>query len=349
MEVEFLSNMRYSLFASKEAWEEWHIKLGKFGTYFDRASRPVLDSTPRPVGPSGAPSYMPFTLPSPPASNQASPPFGSTYSPSYRTNSNSNTPILLPQITSATVSPIGQLPELDARMNGRKRSWDDQGQEPPPKRNARSFSQLPQISNITAAHTSYAPTLPRLPLPNVSVPSTHDGYMPASLPPHLPPPGGRAMSTVYPPPVQWPQPPSTSTPAASLQMAPHAHASSSVGNRSRQPSPFPGSANSSPTSAAFPSAASHTQNQSRLSPSHFLSQRASPYRPVRSVTTLRMPPPSDSLHDPARHVELGQMQYQSLGRPATERRVGHLPYMHHEAWPQANQFNQWHGAPQPTH
>lgn len=348
MEVEFLSNMRYSLFVSKEDWEEWHVKLGKFGTYFDRALRPFVDGTPRSAGPAGAPLYTPFSLPSPPASNQASPPFPSAYSPSYRTNL--NTPLLLPQISSTTVSPMGPLHELDARTNGRKRSWEDQGQEPPPKRNARSFTQLPHAPNGSGAtpYSSYAQTLPRLPLPNIPVPSSQDGYLPALLPPHLPPPGGRAMSLVYPPPFQWPQPSSTSTTAPPLQSASQAHSNVSVGNRSRQISPYPtGSASSSPTNAVFPSSVSHTQNHSRLSPSHFLSQRASPYRPVRSVTTLRMPPPSGSLHDPARHVGYEQMQYQSLGKPATERRAGPLPYTHHDAWPQTNQFNQWHAAPQP--
>ena len=39
MEVEFLSNMRYSLLASKEEWEEWLVKLAKFYEYMQRAQR----------------------------------------------------------------------------------------------------------------------------------------------------------------------------------------------------------------------------------------------------------------------------------------------------------------------
>jgi vacuolar-type H+-ATPase subunit C/Vma6 len=39
MEVEFLSNMRYSLLASAEQWKEWQLKLGKFGDYFERAMK----------------------------------------------------------------------------------------------------------------------------------------------------------------------------------------------------------------------------------------------------------------------------------------------------------------------
>jgi hypothetical protein len=41
------------------------------------------------------------------------------------------------------------------------------------------------------------------------------------------------------------------------------------------------------------------------------------------------------------------MQYHPIGKPLNERRVGHLPYMHHEAWPQTNQLNQWPILPAP--
>jgi hypothetical protein len=66
------------------------------------------------------------------------------------------------------------------------------------------------------------------------------------------------------------------------------------------------------------------------------------------VTTLLVPPPSSSMHNPARHIAFDQMQYQPLGRPINERRVGPLPYMHHEAWPETNQFNQLPVLPQPN-
>jgi hypothetical protein len=42
------------------------------------------------------------------------------------------------------------------------------------------------------------------------------------------------------------------------------------------------------------------------------------------------------------------MQYHPIGKPLNERRVGHLPYMHHEAWPQTHQLNQWPVLPQPN-
>jgi len=67
MEVEFLSNMRYSLLASKEQWQEWQEKLGKFSAYCDRASKV-------PLSPPQSLITLQPTLPSPPNSMQASPP-----------------------------------------------------------------------------------------------------------------------------------------------------------------------------------------------------------------------------------------------------------------------------------
>jgi hypothetical protein len=140
------------------------------------------------------------------------------------------------------------------------------------------------------------------------------------------------MGMVYPPPVQWQQP--NSTPTSSVP--------SSFGNnytptadQSRQISPYPPSAGSSPVSASYPSS-----NTRQLSPSHYLTQRQSPYRPVRGVQTLLVPPPQASIHNPARNIGYDQMQYQPLGRPMTDRRSGLLPYMDRSAWPETNQFNQ---------
>ncbi|OCK85667.1 hypothetical protein K432DRAFT_413154 [Lepidopterella palustris CBS 459.81] len=342
MEVEFLSNMRYSLFTSKKEWQEWHTTLGKFGTFFDRASRIPAHGVPSPIGPP-APSLQipPTLLPSPPTSLHTSPP-RSQYS---------NTPLLHPQPSSTAISPIGSLPELNP-LNGRKRSYD-QALEPAPKRQAYGLSQTP-ASNSLKIPSLQAPldrqpqgpsNMPRLPpLPSLSIPSPQNSHVPVQMGPgsQLPLPGGRAMSMVYPPPVQWNQP--YSTPSSSGSAYPTTHTPTTTGDRSRQVSPFQtSSANSSPVSATFPSS-----SQNRLSPSFFLSQRQSPYRPVRSVTTLLVPPPSTSMHNPARHISLDQMQYQPLGRPINERRVGPLPYMHHEAWPETNQFNQLPVLPQPN-
>lgn len=327
MEVEFLSNMRYSLFTSEAQWKEWHVVLGQFGTYLDKASRPLLD-----VPPPTPTLFVPPSLPSPPNSNHASPPFLSNHSPAQ--SGQSITPVLHPQANVVAVSPIGSLPGL-----GKKRTYEDQAQEPSAKRTLRSSTQ--RIPSINSGHIppTYAKTMPRLPLPNLSIPASQA----FTQPPQLPPPNSRAMSFVYPTSAQWSQPPLTITSSAVIQPLMHPQLASSTGDQSRQLSPYPVSAAVSPINAG------HQTPQSNLSPSFFLSQRQSPYRPVRNVTTLLAPPPSGSHHHyQQRDIGFDQMQYQSLGRPHTERRVGPLPYMHRDAWPETNQFNQWPVLPQPN-
>ena len=340
MEVEFLSNMRYSLFTSKEKWEEWHTVLGKFGTFFDRASKASASGAISPVGPPTPSLAMPPNfIPSPPTKQQTSPSTSMMYSPSHFAFT--NTPLLQPQATSATVSPIGALPELGPIH--RKRSTDHSS-EPPLKRIAHGFapgpySNAPAIPTLqTPVNRSFEPppSVNRLPpLPSLSIPPPQ--HVPSTkaknwseLP--LPNPGSRSMGIVYPPPIQWQQPLSTPTSAAP---GPFSNNYTPTTDRSRQISPYPPSAGSSPVSAPFPASSSR-----QLSPSHFLNQRQSPYRPVRGVHTLLVPPPPTSVQNPARSIAYEQMQYQPLGRPTTERRAGLLPYMDRGAWPESNQFNQ---------
>lgn len=347
MEVEFLSNMRYSLFTSKKKWEEWHVTLGKFGTFFDRASK-VVPAAPSPVGPPTPSVQVSHNfVPSPPTSQHVSPPMPMLYSPSH--THYSNTPLIQPQAASNVVSPIGPLPELGS-LAQRKRSAD-YSVEPPPKRQAHGFAPGP-YSNAPLIPTLQAPvnrtfeppaSMNRLPpLPSLSIPTPQSNppvqlkNFASELP--LPVPGSRSMAMVYPP-AQWQQslgtPTSSAPPSFSTVHTPSA-------DRSRQISPYPPSAGSSPVSASFP-----TSSQRQLSPSHFLSQRQSPYRPVRGVHTLLVPPPSTSMHNPARNIGYEQMQYQPLGRPTTERRVGPLPYMDYSAWPEGNQYNQLPAPQQP--
>lgn len=339
MEVEFLSNMRYSLFTSKEKWTEWHAILGKFGTFFDRASKIPAAGPVSPVGPQNALGLPSNVVPSPPTQQQASPPTSMMYSPNHMALS--KTPLLQPQATSATVSPIGALPELGPIQ--RKRSAD-YTVEPPMKRQAHGFapgpySNAPPIPTLqTPINRSFEPppSVNRLPpLPSLSIPA------PQQAPPAqvktwselpLPIPGARSMTMVYPPPVQWQQPSSTPTSSAPPSF-PHTY--TPTADQSRQMSPYPPSAGSSPVSTSFGPTSSR-----QLSPSHFLNQRQSPYRPVRGVQTLLVPPPQASIHNPARNIAYDQMQYQPLGRPMTDRRSGLLPYMDRSAWPETNQFNQ---------
>lgn len=338
MEVEFLSNMRYSLFTSQKKWEEWHVILGKFGTFFDRASKTPASGAISPIGPPTPSLQVPQNfVPSPPTVMQTSPPTSMMYSPVHPY---SNTPLLQPQATSTAVSPIGPLPDIGPLIQ-RKRSTDNSA-EPPPKRQAHGFapgpySNAPLIPTLQAPiNRSFEPppSMNRLPpLPSLSIPT------PQSNPPvqvknwsdlPLPAPGSRSMAMVYPPPVQWQHPVSTPTSTAPPPFPP---TYTPTADRSRQVSPYPPSAGSSPVSATFPSS-----GQRQLSPSYFLNQRQSPYRPVRGVHTLLVPPPSTSMHNPARHIAFDQMQYQPLGRPMTERRVGPLPYM--DAWSEGHHYNQ---------
>jgi len=61
MEVEFLSNMRYSLLVSAEEWEQWLDKLTKFWSYLELAQQ------------TRSPTRSPLLIPSPTHRNYASP------------------------------------------------------------------------------------------------------------------------------------------------------------------------------------------------------------------------------------------------------------------------------------
>ncbi|KAI9747113.1 MAG: hypothetical protein M1835_002216 [Candelina submexicana] len=318
MEVEFLSNMRYSLFASEDEWKEWHVKLGRFFNYFDRASRAPLEMTPRPPGPPTPTLHVPPPLPSPPGSTHTSPPFVATYPPTG--------PALPPPYSSShhappVAHPSSYLPDLDLKPNGRKRSYDDHPHGPPAKK---------MVTRSMVSSTLPAPTsnMPRLPVPNLSIstgpPVNGHGNL---LPAQLPPPGGRSMSTVFPGTSNWAQPgfAPSSTMLGGGQLTPTAVSSSPYGDQSRHSTPFPTtSSTSSPTSASFPV---HTPSQTRLSPSYFLTHRNSPYRPVRHVNTLLVPPPSASMQNPPESLNFDQMHYQPLGKSISERKTGVVPYM----------------------
>lgn len=336
MEVEFLSNMRYSLYTSKEKWEEWHKVLAKFGTFYDRASKVPAAGTISPPTPSLA---VPQNFIQSPSNLQTSPPT-TMYSPNHLALS--NTPLLQPQATSAQVSPIGALPSLGPIVQ-RKRSTDHSA-EPPMKRQAHGFAPgpyanaplVPTLQTPIDRSFEPLPSVNRLPpLPSLAIPPSQQHMPPAQaknwsdLP--LPAPGNRSMAMVYPPPVQWQQPVSTPTSSAAPPFSTH-HTPTT--DRSCQISPYPHSNNSSPTSSSFPT------GSRQLSPSYFLNQRQSPYRPVRGVHTLLVPPPQASIQNPARNISYDQMHYHPLGRPMTDRRAGPLPYMDHNAWSETHQFNQ---------
>lgn len=318
MEVEFLSNMRYTLLASKEQWKEWQDKLAKFWVYCDAASRaPLPHPSPNAI------SLLNPTLPSTPNSMQASPPSSTLYAPTsgfapYTQN-------WTPNRSATLLSPLPNMPDSDSR--GRKRGYEHDVEEHPPAK---------RVTQPAVPFSSTMPPLrqdaPRLPVPNLTIStsqpynSNHNGqHYPQHQAPLLPPLSGRAMSNVFPTTPTW-------TPHLPMLTpnGPHTANGNGYGTPSRRQSPHSVhdllSLGSSPISANF---ANHN------SPSFYLQQRASPYKPVRHVNTLLYPPPSASMHDYSMNID--QMHYQPLGKRNDYRSgVAYPPYQQWPILPQPN-------------
>lgn len=201
------------------------------------------------------------------------------------------------------------------------------------------------------------------PVPQLAFPVTH-AQMPMTLPPPLSL-GVRAMSTVYPststanaapaiPPLlstnsfagQSSMLPKSSSAMSATSTTPVTGASTmynnsqSFGTPSKRSSPMnvltpsassmytAATINSSPLAENFPHLASAIHTPLTHSPSVYLQQRSSPYRPIRNVHMLLNPPPTSSLHD---YQSVGpilipptQMYYNPLGRP-NDLRSGIVP------------------------
>lgn len=338
MEVEFLSNMRYSLFVGAEEWKDWHVKLGRFSAYWDRASKAPLDQSTRlqqqlhPLSNFGSVAQ---TLPSPPS---RSPPYAHSRPPTLPapTQALPNPPALNPPHI-----PYTPMPQPDFSMS-RKRSLDYGSPamaagQPPAKRLSRSVvppkltvtvPQFPlhmapvmmtngQLPPLQPVEYSTVPPIQQVPhqLPPSSAPSSQP-----VLHPQLPVPGTRAMSMVYPMP-QSAHPLSASSGSPHGNMMPY---------NSQRTSPY-SRQNSAVNSPTTPGYAQH-------SPTWFLGNRESPYRPVRSVHTLLVPPHSQAPQSP--HIAYDQMHYQPLAKTRTEYKTGVVPYLQpeimwspHQTWP----------------
>ncbi|KAH6627349.1 cyclin-domain-containing protein [Chaetomium tenue] len=372
MEVEFLSNMRYSLLVSAEEWEQWLDKLTQFWSYLERAQQTV------------SPTPSPLLIPSPSHRNFVSP----LHSP---------TATLAPGLASTTHSFALQSPNLAPMTNGsqnwlasygsgnaisplelkpqpylhRKRSFpEDDSVEPPAKRTSRAPvgqgqlpSQAPAQYSSTASQAQFsrhnlgnvAPTQPRpvsgLPqdhsrqhLPSLTLNTAQATDMPVtqaqayatstyapqqaqaqlSLPPLAS--GVRAMSMVFPTTTYAPPP---SLPATCGAMTPTASFPPlNYGTPTKRLSPqntLVGYPSSSPLVMGN-GGASGLHTPISHSPSIYLQQRNSPYKPVRHVNTLLYPPPSAFLqqyHLP-NPVLPNQMHYQPLGK-RNEYRTGIVP------------------------
>ncbi|TVY90095.1 Meiotically up-regulated protein [Lachnellula willkommii] len=332
MEVEFLSNMRYSLLASESQWKDWQAKLGKFWTFCDRASKAPV------------PQYSPSTdpiLPSPPVSMQASPPsqtpslasgFPSSSTSASSSHYNQQWPV------NNYPTPLPSMPEHELRST-RKRSYEGEAEEPAPKRITRLSPNGPAGFAPTAPPMRH--DVPRLPVPNLTISTSQPmstGYNSASSlnGPLLPPIGnGRSMSSVYPTTPSWtPHLPVLTPTGPPSQHGPHGAGGYTTPSRRQSPHSVQEllSLGSSPISANFP------HNPGHISPSLFLQQRNSPYKPVRHVNTLLYPPPSGSMQGFSANP--GEMHYQPLGR-RNDYRSGVVPeysypYQQHPVLPQPN-------------
>ena len=335
MEVEFLSNMKYALFTSAEEWANWQTQLGRFASFFDQASHasrmPVSHSVAGALG---------ITLPSPPTSNHSSP----SYSAQMSLYGSQHPSSGIAQGHTPNPSPLGAIPELHSQST-RKRSLDDYSAEAPSKRMATSTygNSFPSATPISTTVPPYNQSqfLPRVPLPSLAIPHPHQSVQPSPVRhhhqqqhfvPQLPPLNhqqhhiGAAPNTTS----TWPHP--TTSAAASLGRYSHTPMQMtpippSIPH-SRHQSPYPGSANVSPSNGAL-QPAGHVHS-AQMSPSYYLEQRNSPYRPIRGVSTLLVPPPSGTTQQP-QHIERDQMHYQPLGRPQ-ERQTGQLPYIAQNQW-----------------
>lgn len=327
MEVEFLSNMRYDLYVSAEEWDDWKVKLGHLGAFYDKASKMTSRTSPAPatpIIPNG-----PHKLPSPPSARMMK-----TYLPHTSASHNTlpNPMLHAPQLHSSPLR--GQRYASADILDQRKRSLDMSNDMPPAKRMHYSSPQhhasgdlLTPSSYHSGAQSISVPTIPalghiqpsngempKLPMPRIPVSTSSMNNT------HLAPlnlPTSRAMSNVYPPSsgAAWSNP---ITPVS--QNGLYSQPIPSLGDISRSQSNI-NSAHTSPNGYS-----TITPILPGLSPSYFLTNRSSPYRPVRHVNTLLIPPPSAAMQNPVRNIPHEQMHYQPLSKMNPERRQGLVPY-----------------------
>ncbi|KAL8820601.1 MAG: hypothetical protein Q9223_001219 [Gallowayella weberi] len=353
MEVEFLSNMRYSLFASETEWKSWHMKLGKFWKYFEAASKSPVEAAPRILNPSiPSPGTLP-ALPSPPASTHTSPPYFTSHSFNCNTPSHPHPLSMPPCLPYTGSSPSDPPSEPGVTAATRKRSYEQTSEsvEPPAKRQAPSDSLFVGSSATMTPATlnGFTPTTscttlssgrpssftgPRLPMPNLSIATgDHNIGFQVATPVQLPVPSGSSKSVSLPSVSRLP--PSSILPSLPQTIRMHqdaAHSSSPITEWSSRRSSYAASVGTpSPTSINFPASA---QAPTHLSPHAFPPARNSPYKPVRGVNTLLAQPPSASMHNPSQGMSYSQMHYQPLGKPASQSRQGVLPSLHHDSWGQ---------------
>lgn len=350
MEVEFLSNMRYALLASSEEWEEWLDKLSSYCVFCDRvanAPSPSVRLARSPTlmipSPTVGKGFSPISSPTTYQSSHSAPRMssGALYSPPTHS-------LMYSDNLGNGVASLAQQPGFGSD-NGRKRSWewDEQSAEHPAKR---AYLGPPTISAPKPASDARRLPVPGLTLntgsqaPATQAPYPVTNYSAASYTVSLPPlePGIRAMSTVYPAPVtaSWAAPamatggpvlPNVQPPANLVTPTTQYHPTSggTYGTPTKRLSPIntltPAAAynGSSPLHEYSQGSGFHTPISH--SPSIYLQQRNSPYKPIRHVRTLLNPPPASSMQNyqlPA--IPPSQMHYQPIGR-RNDQRTGIVP------------------------
>ena len=319
MEVEFLSNMRYTLFVDSADWKAWEVKLGRFWSAIQRAQKISPGNLPR--LPHFNSNPFPNTkLPSPPNSVQGSPPFAADQfgqSPSHARPS-TNPPYLAPPHP----FPSTPMPDVDLRPNGRKRSNEGILDEPASKRIVTSMPSsaplrptLMPLSNHTL--TSNIPILPMPPASNLGQRSSLS--IPTSATPSYQLPTVRPMERNGSLDGRTQIPTRPTLPQLAL------------GNNPIQDRPMlqprTGAATPSPTSYEFPSSSYSTPHNLSPSSASAYPYSYSPYKPVRMVDTLLCPPPSSSMQNAFHNVPRDNIRYHPLqaGKRAPER-VGTLPF-----------------------
>ena len=328
MEVEFLSNMRYTLYASKAEWHSWLRKLRRFAEYFDAASRAaeemqnaikqsIQQAPPQPLTPS-----QPLHITTP-TRNYAIP-AKLPGTPANRLPHPLTTPMFPLQSSSPTTTRALEY------ANKRKRSYEEDMDDRPTKRLPRNLginvrpdgvSPVPSlVSNVSTRNESTPPRTgiypeqgtPRgLPMPVMTnqqlLPQLPAGY------PQMHPP--RSMAAVYPsitqaglellkPQTQIPPPLGLRIPSLMDPIQPHSSAASR---------------NNSPLATVA------TPTTELLSPMAFGHYRSSPYKPVRTVNSLLAPPPSASFGNPANGIGSSDLQYRPLGKHLGQSRIGVVP------------------------
>lgn len=359
--------MRYALLASSEQWDEWLEKLSSYHVFCERVANGESSPTLMIPSPTANKGFSPITSPTAYHSTQStsrSTSGGATYSPpSLPAN-----PAMYSETTGGAYPSLAPRPEL-VNDFGRKRmfEWHEQSAEPPAKKAylgpaassvpkpAPDARRLPVPSLTLNTGTPTAATQAAYPVANYSIPQPQAAPYTVSLPPLEP--GMRAMSAVYAPPTTstWP-PVSTASSSAARQhnVAPPAAlmtptsqypsvSNTAYGTPTKRLSPT----NNLSTAAAYNASSplhDYSQNSGfhtpiSNSPSLYLQQRNSPYKPIRNVRTLLNPPPSSSLQGyqlPA--IPPSQMHYQPIGR-RNDQRTGIVPeYRNNDNYGSSSQF-----------